>query len=46
MRVLRNTRDGVTGVGVVAESQIQLETMFNALKYENRMVRTGQKRAF
>lgn len=46
MRVLRNTRDGVTGVGVVAESQIQLETMFNALKYENRMVRTGAKKGF
>lgn len=46
MRVLRNTRDGVTGVGVVTESPIQLETMFNALKYENRMVRTGAKKGF
>lgn len=46
MRVLRNTRDGVTGVGVVAESPIQLETMLNALKYENRMVRTGAKKGF
>lgn len=46
MRVLRNTRDGVTGVGVVAESPTQLETMLNALKYENRMVRTGAKKGF
>ena len=46
MRVLRNTRDGVTGVGVVTESPIQLETMLNALKYENRMVRTGAKKGF
>ncbi len=46
MRVLRNTKDGVTGVGVVAESPIQLETMMNALRYENRMVRTGAKRGF
>lgn len=46
MRVLRNTRDGVVGTGVVAESPIQLETMFNALKYENRMVRTGAKKGF
>lgn len=46
MRVLRNTRDGVTGVGVVAESPIQLETMLNALKYENRMVKTGAKKGF
>lgn len=46
MRVLRNTRDGVTGAGVVAESPIQLEAMLNALKYENRMVRTGAKKGF
>ena len=46
MRVLRNTRDGVTGGGVVAESPTQLETMINALKYENRMVRTGAKKGF
>lgn len=46
MQVLRNTRDGVTGVGVVAESPTQLETMINALKYENRMVRTGAKKGF
>lgn len=46
MRILRNTKDGATGVGVVAESPIQLETMLNALKYENRMVRTGAKKGF
>lgn len=46
MRILRNTRDGVTGVGVVTESPIQLEAMLNALKYENRMVRTGAKKGF
>lgn len=46
MRILRNTRDGVTGAGVVAESPIQLEAMLNALKYENRMVRTGAKKGF
>lgn len=45
-RVLRNTRNGVTGTGVVTESQIQMETMLNALKYENRMVRTGAKKGF
>lgn len=46
MRILRNTRDGATGVGVVAESPMQMETMLNALKYENRMVRTGAKKGF
>lgn len=45
-RVLRNTRDGATGVGVVGESPTQLETMLNAMVYENRMVRTGSKKGF
>ena len=46
LRLLRNTIDGATGVGVVAESPTQLETMLNALKYENRMMRTGAKKGF
>ena len=46
MRVLRNTRDGATGYGIVQDSPTQLETMLNALKYENRMVRTGAKKGF
>lgn len=45
-RVLRNTRDGVIGTGLVAESPTQLETMLNALLYENNMVRTGSKKGF
>lgn len=45
-RVLRNTRDGVFGSGLVAESPTQLETMLNALQYENHMVRTGSKKGF
>ena len=46
MRILRNTRDGATGCGLVAESPTQLETMLNALLYENHMVRTGAKKGF
>nr|DAD85677.1 MAG TPA: portal protein [Siphoviridae sp. ctP6113] len=45
-RVLRNTKDGVIGSGLVAESPTQLETMLNALLYENHMVRTGSKKGF
>ena len=45
-RVLRHTTDGATGTGVVGESPTQLETMLNALVYENRMVRTGSKKGF
>ena len=46
MRVLRHTRDGATGVGAVAENPLHMETMLNALRYENRMVRTGAKKGF
>ncbi len=46
LRVLRNTADGATGTGLVAESPVLLETMLSALKYEWRMVRTGAKKGF
>lgn len=46
MRVLRDTKDGVTGRGLVTESSTLLELMINSLKYENRMVRTGAKKGF
>ena len=46
LRVLRNTEDGATGTGLVAESPVLLETMLSALKYEWRMVRTGAKKGF
>lgn len=45
-RLLRNTKDGATGTGLVTENPMQLELMLNALKYENRMVRTGAKKGF
>jgi len=46
MRVLRNTRDGITGAGLVEDSNILLETMLASLKYENKMVKTGGKKGF
>lgn len=46
LRVLRDTRDGATGRGLVAESPTLLSMMLNSLKYENRMVRTGAKKGF
>lgn len=46
MRILRHTTNGATGVGLVTESPLQLETMLNALLYENHMVRTGSKKGF
>lgn len=46
MRILRNTQDGVTGSGVVADSPKQLETMLEALNYELHMFKTGSKKGF
>lgn len=46
MRVLRASRDGVTGRGILSEEPTQLTMMYNTLKYENRMVRTGAKKGF
>lgn len=46
MRLLRNTRDGITGAGLVEDSNILLETMLASLKYENKMVKTGGKKGF
>lgn len=46
LRVLRNTTDGATGTGLVAESPLLLDTMLSALKYEGHMVKTGSKKGF
>ena len=46
MRVLRNTKDGVTGRGLVQDSDILLSTMLASLKYESKMVKTGGKKGF
>lgn len=45
-RLLRNTKDGITGTGVVQENPRHIETMLNAIAYENRTMRTGSKRGF
>lgn len=46
LRILRNSTDGVFGVGLTKEVRLQLETMLNALHFENHMVRSGGKKGF
>jgi HK97 family phage portal protein len=41
LRILRDTEDGVTGLGVVTENNLILSVMYNSLKYENLMNKTG-----
>lgn len=41
LRATRKTRDGVRGIGVLAESQLALAVPYNTLKYENVLVKTG-----
>ena len=45
-RILRNTKDGFRGYGVLDENPTQLSVVLNTMKYENRMVRTGAKKGF
>jgi HK97 family phage portal protein len=46
MRILKDTKDGLSGSGIVDQSSTLLETMYASLKYENRMVKTGSKKGF
>ena len=41
LRITRDTEDGVTGIGIVAENNLLLSVMYNSLKYENLMNLTG-----
>lgn len=46
LRLTRNSRNGVTGVGVLAQNPLLFNTMHNALKFENTAISTGVKRGF
>jgi hypothetical protein len=46
MRILKDTKDGLSGSGIVDQSSTLLETMYASLKYENRIVKTGSKKGF
>ena len=46
LRVTRNTKNGVTGLGVLQQYPLLFNTMYNSLKYENNAVSSGTKRGF
>lgn len=41
LKVTRNSKDGVTGNGIVKENSTILAVSYNTLKYENMIVKTG-----
>ncbi len=41
VRLVRRTKDGVTGQGIVSQNNKALAVMYNALQYENHIVKTG-----
>ena len=47
IRLLRNTKDGITGISVLEESRLLLSVAYDSLKYESNLVSTGgNKRGF
>ncbi|SHJ05902.1 phage portal protein, HK97 family [Anaerovibrio lipolyticus DSM 3074] len=46
MRLTRNTKDGLTGSGVLDTNSLLLSCMYNAMKYENTAISSGAKRGF
>jgi len=46
MRMLKNTKNGIDGRGIVDTSSLLLDTMLSTLSYESKMVKTGSKKGF
>lgn len=46
MRLTRDSRNGVSGCGVLQQYPLLFNTMLNALRYENNAISTGTKRGF
>lgn len=40
-KILRDTKDGARGVGIVQENDLLMKVMYNSLKFENNLVATG-----
>lgn len=41
LKILRDTKDGASGIGIVQENQMLLSTAYNTLKFEKNLVSTG-----
>jgi HK97 family phage portal protein len=46
LRLTKNTKDGLTGQGILDTNSLLLSCMYNALKYENTAISSGAKRGF
>ena len=46
MRITRDSRNGVSGIGVLQQYPLLFNTMVNALRYEKNSISTGTKRGF
>lgn len=46
MRITKNTKDGLTGSGILDSNSLLLSVMYNAMKYENTAISSGAKRGF
>ncbi|MCI8285239.1 MAG: phage portal protein [Firmicutes bacterium] len=46
LRILRNTKNGATGKGIVTESERAISTMVEGLLYERGLFRTGARKGF
>ena len=46
LRILRNTKNGATGRGIVTESERAISTMVEGLLYERGLFRTGARKGF
>lgn len=46
MRLVRNSKDGVIGEGVLKQNPLLFNAMYNALKYENNSIKYGNKKGF
>lgn len=41
LKILRNTKDGATGTGIIESNPLLLSVMYNSLRYENISAKTG-----
>lgn len=46
MRVVKNSKDGVRGSGIIDDNYVLLSSMYNALQYENGAMSKGGKKGF
>ena len=46
LRITRDSVNGASGIGILKQNALLLNTMLSALKYENSAIRSGAKRGF